>query len=181
MNDGLIPRRYAKALYKFALEKGESEHVYELMRRLAESFSAEPSLQSVLGNPYVDDADKCALLCTASGATDADAVFNDFLKLLVENRRIAFAREIALAYVSIFREENAIYMVTVESAAPLDKNEEGRIRALVEKHLGGGKLEFNTSVNPELIGGFVVSVGNDRIDASISNELKQLRLNLLSK
>lgn len=181
MNDGLIPRRYAKALYKFAAEKGTQKRVYELMRSLVKSFDAEPSLTRALENPFVPDADKKALLITASGAADADAAFADFLSLLSKNRRLRESRLIALAYTQIYREENNIYVVKVESAVPLTEAEESRLKSLIKKHLRGGAMEYSSSLNPDLIGGFIVSVGNDRVDASVSNELKQLRLNLISK
>lgn len=181
MNEGLIPRRYAKALYMFAKEKGAEKRLYDLMTGLEKSFASAPALEETVANPFVSDADKQKLLMTAAGATADDSVYADFLKLLCENHRIEFVREMGLAYLDIYRQENRIYVVRVESAAPMAPAEEERIRALVLRHLDGGVMEYSSSVNPSLIGGFTVSVGNDRIDASVSNELKQLRLNLLSK
>ncbi len=182
MNQGLIPRRYAKALYGVALEKGKAKEVYELMGRLAASFEEQGALNQVLANPFVTDADKSALVHTAAGVRPGDdGVFDDFIKLLERNRRIDMLRGISLAYLAIYREANKIYVVKVESAAPLSAESVERLKSLVSRHLGGAEMEFSTSVNPSLIGGFTVTVGNERLDASISNELKQLRLNLLSK
>lgn len=181
MNEGLIPRRYAKALLKFATERKEQDHVYGLMTRLSVSFEESPELQTALSNPFVKDADKCGLLMTAAGATENDSTYVDFLKLLSENGRLMMARDIALAYLDLYREVNKIYVVKVVSASPLTASDEERIKAMVLRHLNGGTMEYSSSVDPSLIGGFTVGVGNDRIDASISNELKQLRLNLLSK
>ena len=65
MNEGLIPRRYAKALYEFATEKGDSESIYGIMTTLVKSFSAENALQSAMANPFVDN-DKVKLLMTAA-------------------------------------------------------------------------------------------------------------------
>ena len=55
-----------------------------------------------------------------------------------------------------------------------------RLKSLVEKHLGDATVEFTKDVDPDLIGGFVVTVNSERLDASVSNEIKQLRLKLLS-
>lgn len=182
MNQGLIPRRYAKALYAVALEKGKAKEVYELMSRLVNSFERSSALSVALANPFVTNADKTALVHTGAGVTPGeDGVFDDFIKLLVRNRRIDMLRGIALAYLDIYREANRIYVVKVESAAPLTPDNTERLKSLVSRHLGGAEMEFSTAVNPSLIGGFTVTVGNERLDASISNELKQLRLNLLSK
>lgn len=181
MNEGLIPHRYAKALYKYASEKGCDERMYRLMDALASGFAGEPGLQSVMSNPFVSAADKVRLLFTAAGASDDDACFNDFMKLLTENSRLPMVRDIALAYMSLYREAHHIYVVKVTSAAPLAPAEENRLKDMIARHLNGGTMEYSASVDPSLIGGFAVSVGNERLDASISNELKQLRLKLLSK
>ena len=156
MNQGLIPSRYAKALYKFAVEKGKADRVYVLMKNLEAAFAAQPRLQEVMNNPYIAVDDKTRLLMTAAEAEKTDSCYVDFLKLLVENKRIDFSRGIALAYLDIYREENNIYLVRLITAADLPQ------------------------ADPELIGGFVININSERLDASISNELKQLRLKLLS-
>lgn len=181
MNEGLLPRRYAKALYEYACEKDCSQSIYTLMKTMVNSFSEMPLLGVTLSNPYVSEHDKMLLLSTASGATDSDKVFVDFLKLLEQNKRLGFSREIAQAYIDIYRDKNNIYEVHVTSAAPMSADEELRLKSMIEKHLKGGVMEYYHGINPDLIGGFTVSVGNERLDASVSNELNQLRLNLLSK
>lgn len=181
MNEGLIPRRYAKAIYEFALEKGDSGRMYELMQKLAASFAAEPSLQAAMANPFVSGADKHSLLVTASGAGKDDVVFADALRLLADNKRLDFARDIAMAYLDIYRKANHIYRVDITSAAPLPAAEMKRLHDLVTRHLKGGTPEFSDRVDPALIGGFVIDIDSERLDASVSNELKQLRLRLLSK
>ncbi len=116
MNQGLIPSRYAKALYKFAVEKGKADRVYVLMKNLEAAFAAQPRLQEVMNNPYIAVDDKTRLLMTAAEAEKTDSCYVDFLKLLVENKRIDFSRGIALAYLDIYREENNIYLVRLITA-----------------------------------------------------------------
>lgn len=182
MNEGLIPARYAKALYKVACNQKNDADIYQMMKSLEQSFLQQPLLQSTLGNPYVSNSDKTNLLITAADVTKGGkALFCDFIKLLSDNKRMDMARGIANAYIALYRSNHSIYEVKVVSAAPLGNNEQKRLRDMVSRHLKGGTMEYSTSVNPDLIGGFTVSVGNERIDASISNELKQLRLNLISK
>lgn len=182
MNEGLIPRRYAKALYLVAKERNDDKRVYQMMKRIEDNFVELPQLNETLNNPFVSYADKQKLVVTAAAATDnTDSLLIDFIKLLMQNRRIGMVRLIAQAYINLYREENHIYKVEVESAAPMNAADEARLKRFVEKHLHGGTMEYTHSVNPSLIGGFTVSVGNERVDASVSNELKQLRLNLISK
>lgn len=180
MNEGLIPRRYAKALYKVAVERKCDDTVYELMQKLSASFTASPQLRALVANPFVDDSDKTAALKAAAGLNGSNNTFDDFLKLLLQNRRIDMCDAIANAYISLYRSENNIRRVEVVSAAPLAPSVESRIKSIVEEHLHGASMEMSTRIDPQLIGGFIVKVDNERLDASLRNRLKQIRLNLLN-
>ena len=67
----------------------------------------------------------------------------------------------------------------VVTAAPLAGAEEQRIKDIIAAHIPGKTMEYAARVNADIIGGFIVTIDNERLDASISNELKQLRLNLI--
>lgn len=179
MNEGLIPRRYAKALLKFAVEKHADKRVYELMTNLARSFAANPPLDSTMANPFIAPDKKVDLLMTAAGADASDEVYGDFLKLLRSNNRLPLARAIAMAYAEDFRKANNIYRVEVTAAAPMMAAGEERLKKLILSHLKGGTMEYDFKVNPDLIGGFTVNIGSERLDASVRNELEQLRHKLL--
>lgn len=181
MNEGLIPRRYAKALYKVAVERKCDSRIYELMQALAAAFAASGDLRSLITNPFVDASDKIAALTAAAGAASDDVTFADFLKLLVQNRRINLSGQVANAYVDLYCEEHNIRRVEVTSAVALDPEVEARIKKVVEEHLHGALMEFSTKVDPDLIGGFIVTVDNERLDASMRNRLKEIRLSLLNK
>lgn len=181
MDQGLLPRRYAKALYKFALDKDYAPRAYELMENLVSAFASNPRLGQTLANPYIADATKSQLLLTACGVSDtkADSPIADFFKLLEKNRRVDLAQNIALAYADLYRRENNIYRVEITSAQTLGDKDRQRIKNMVDRHLDGATAQYEWLTDPSLIGGFVVTVDSQRLDASIKNELKQLRLNLL--
>lgn len=179
MNEGLIPRRYAKALYKVAVERKCDSRIYTLMQNLSAAFDDNRDLSKMVANPFVPPADKDAVLTTAAGAAPDDTTFADFLKLLRQNRRTDIVGLIAHSFVTLYRKERNIRSVHVVSAAPLDPETEQRIRSLVERHLNGATIEFTTDVDPDIIGGFIVTVDNERLDASLRNSLKELRLSLL--
>lgn len=182
MNQGLIPSRYAKALYEFASEQNADKSVFGLMEALAASFQAEPALLKATENPFIPASDKVALLTTAAGPGAKESeVFKRFLNLLVSNGRLDAARDIALAYLKLYRLRHDIRLVTVTSAAPLDPAEEKRLKDLITRHLGGATMDFRSRVEPDLIGGFTIDIDNEKLDASVAGELKQLRLSLLSK
>lgn len=180
MDQGLIPRRYAKALYTYALEKGTDKRVYQLMKQLADTMQQQQLLCHAMANPYVSAQDKTALLATAAGAGKDDTTFADFTALLLKNRRVEFARQIALAYLDIYRNANNIYLVDITTAVELDNDQSEKLHGLVQKQLGDATAEYSHHVDPQLIGGFVININSERLDASVSNELKQLRFRLMA-
>jgi len=178
MDNGLIPYRYAKALYKFALEHGKSEELYNIVKTVVISFQKNQSMHKVLSNPFVDNADKEKLLLSAAGP-GADDAYARFVKLILEHRREDFAYEMMLAYRDIYRRENHISQARIITAVQMSEQQMSKLHDIVASAFKGVTLEFSEHINPDLIGGFVIDVDSVRMDASVSNELEQLRQTLL--
>lgn len=179
MNGGLIPHRYAKALYKYALSKGDEKTVYEEMKSVVSAFESNPDFAKVLANPFIGNDDKSRLLVSAAGAGVEDD-YRGFVKLILSNKREMYAYEMALAYRDIYRKANNISMVKITTAVELADPELKKLKDLVQRAFLGRTLEYSYAVDSDLIGGFVIDVDSVRLDASISNEIEQLRLTLLS-
>ena len=179
MNDGLIPNRYAKALFKLSQERGDTAVVYQEMKQLDVAYAAEAGLKKAVNNPFLPIADKLKLLCAASGAKD-DSTSARFMELVIKNNRIDFLRPIALAFMKQYRELNGIARVEVVTATNLGDDEIQNIVDVVKEQLGGKTIELTKSVNPDLIGGFTVRVDSRVLDASVRSQLEKLRLKLLS-
>ena len=180
MDNGLIPQRYARALYKFALEHGTEAKVYDEMKQVIVSFRSDPRLVKVLSNPHVGLKEKADLLKAAAG----DKVENDylgFIKLILDKRREGYALQMALAYRDIYRKANKISQVKITTAVKLPDAEMKKLRDMVSSSFKDTTLEFSDEIDPDIIGGFIIDVDDSRMDASISNEIEQLRLNLISK
>ncbi len=182
MDKGLIPRRYAKALYEFATEKGQQDAIYSSMQQLEKSFVAFPDLAKTLANPFIADSDKTKLLEEAAGNPDNDKsakIYSDFIALLAQNKRMDCMRSIAKAYIDIYREDKHIFRVEVTSASQLTDEAKDRLDKVIRQNVGSGTLDYNYAVDPSLIGGFTVTVDSRRLDASIAGQLKKLRLDLV--
>lgn len=179
MISGLIPHRYARALYKFAVDTKCTDKVYAEMKQLIASFRANPSLEKVLSNPFVKADDKRKLLLSAAGEKPGED-YKRFVTLILDHRREEFAYLMALAYRDIYRRENNISQVKITTAVKLPDAEIAKLKGVVEHSFPGSKFEYEYSVDPDIIGGFVIDVDSTRMDASISNELEQLRQNLSS-
>lgn len=179
MNEGLIPNRYAKALYEFAFEQKAADSVYAETQRLAASFAMQRDLAKAVENPFLSLDDKENLLLAASGAAPTGCLVK-FFKLVFSRGRESMLPSMALAYGKLYRKANNIAQVAITTASPLPKESMAKIKDSVQAYLRGKKLEYTEAVDASLIGGFTVKVDSKLLDASISNELRKLRLKLLS-
>lgn len=179
MNDGLIPQRYAKALYKLALEHGDSTKLYDAMKLGAASFVANPDLQKTLANPFVSREDKQSLLLAAVGP-DVDKDYQSFVRLVLDHGRENFAHRMMLDYQKIYRRANNISQVEIITAKNMPEDKIRRIKDLISGSFPGRSFEYTLKIDPKIVGGFVIDVDSVRMDASISNGIEQLRQKLLS-
>lgn len=187
MNDSLIPARYAKAFYKSVSEKGIQKEAYKAMLNLSKAFDGDEGkeLRLVISNPYIGSEQKRKLLLTAAGLQDTPSVcrnsLDDLITLLFKNNRIGESRLVVYAFDSIYRKENNICRVKVIWAAEPSEESENRLKEMIRQRLGQSIMEYSSSVDSSLIGGFKIAIDNDQLDASVANELRQLRQQILSK
>ncbi len=179
MNEGLIPRRYAKALYKYAQEQQCAMQVYADAQQLEETFATHPALSKALANPALSTGEKEQLLVSAAGSEAQKAILR-FINLVILNHREEFFRASMLAYQDIYRQEKGIARVTITTASTMSDEIIARIKSLLKAQLNK-ELEFVYETDPSIIGGFVLRVESMQLDASIQNELNKLRIKLLNK
>ncbi len=179
MNEGLIPRRYAKALYKYAQEHQCTQQTYADAQRLEATFVTHPELKKAMGNPALTTSHKEQLLVTAAGENCGEALLR-FINLVVLNHREEFFQAAMISYQDIYRKENGIARVTIVTASSLSDEIIARIKNLLQNQLEK-ELEFRYEIDPTLIGGFILRVESMQLDASIQNELNKLRVKLLNK
>ena len=180
MSDGLIPRRYAKALYKFAVENGDADEIYELLKKLNFRHAALDELKRAVLNPGVPDEVKGANILKLFGGKSGSSL-DKFLLLCVRNNRAEYLQKISLAYVDLYREAHEIAHVVITTAVPMPEAEIKAITDIVKKRLGAMTLEIEEKINPQLIGGFTVEINGLVLDASVKRELNELRLQLQKK
>lgn len=177
MNSGLIVTRYVKALLTSSEEQGESLNIYKLMSTLVDSFAQHNTLQSVLKNPTLSIAQKKELITVASG-NFSNTLFELFIDLLLKNRREDFLQRIALNFCDLYRKDFNICMGKLVTAVPLDKKTEEAICAFLRKH-SQQEVELKTVIDANILGGFILDVEEERLDASIAGQLHKIRKNLV--
>jgi F-type H+-transporting ATPase subunit delta len=167
-----IARVYARSLFEVASEHDELDVVREQLGQLADALSSSRELQVFFFSPYFSSEEKKAGLHKAiEGAHEA--VMN-FLELLVEKHRMPALFRIRREYDRLWRDANRLLPVQITSATPLDPSVTERVGEEIGRQTGR-RVELTSTVDPAVIGGIVLRVGNSILDASIRNRLEHLR------
>jgi len=179
MDQGLMPARYAKALYEYAKEVGLDKQVYSNIKNFIQNFARHPEIKRVLDNPVIHLEVKRKLLIAAVGK-DVCSAFIRFIDLLIQNKREGSVLLIALKFRDIYREQNNIYFVKLTTVTPWKADSIEKVRNII-LHGQPGTVEFHYVVDESLIGGFVIEYDSNLLDASVLGQLKQIRKKLVEK
>ncbi|MBD2294241.1 F0F1 ATP synthase subunit delta [Anabaena sphaerica FACHB-251] len=174
-----IAQPYAQALLSIAQSHNLTEEIGTDARTLINLLSGSGELQNFLDNPFIQPDNKKNLLKQLLGE-GVSPYLRNFLLFLVDRRRIAFLEAILQQYVALLRELNQTVLAEVTSAVPLT---EAQLQAVKEKALAITKareVEIATKIDRDLIGGVIIKVGSQVIDASLRGQLRRLSLRLTS-
>jgi F-type H+-transporting ATPase subunit delta len=163
---------YSRSLFEAADDEDKLDVIREQLGQFTDALAADAQLQVFFFSPYFSSQEKKDGLHKA--VTGAEAIFVNFLELLVENHRMPAIFRIRRRYETLWEERNRLLPVHVTSAVELD---EKTVRGIGDKiaEQTGQKVELSSTVAPEILGGIVVRVGNTVLDASIRNRLETLR------
>lgn len=173
MNTGMIPSRYAKALYEYAGENSATERVYGEMQRLAGSFAAEPALRRALDNPILTPEQKSGLVYNAAGGDPSDEL-KRFVELVLRHKRMQLLHRMALDYMDLYRRAHNISTGELQTAVAVDEATEQRLKEWIVSRTHG-TVELRTLVRPDILGGFIFEMNSMRLDASVATQLRKIR------
>jgi F-type H+-transporting ATPase subunit delta len=165
--------RYAKALIELANEQGAVNACFEDMELVRKTVLDNRELGLLLKSPIVNSDKKEAILKSifegkVSGLT------SQFMLLITRKGREGLLGEIADAYVQMVKETKNIQSASVITATPLTDDLRSELLSLV-KGWSKGEVELTETVDPEILGGFVLKVNDRMVDASVSTKFRQLR------
>ena len=163
---------YARALFEVAKEGDALDRVHEELDEFSDALETDRNLQIFLFSPYFSSEEKKDGVTRI--VTDADERFVNFLELLAERHRMPALFRIRRAFDSMWAEENKLLPVTVTSAVELDEALVNDIGKRIEEQTGR-QVELSSNVDPDVLGGLQVRVGNMVLDATVRNRLEQLR------
>ena len=163
---------YARSLFQVAREQDKLDLLREQLGQVADAIAKHRELQTFFFSPYFSTEEKQdALERVLDGA---DPLFVNFLNLLIEKHRMPVIFRVRSQYERLWEEENRTLPVEITSAVELDKATTDSVgRAIGERT--GRRVTLAARVDPDILGGIVVRVGNSILDASIRNRLEQLR------
>jgi F-type H+-transporting ATPase subunit delta len=167
-----IAQVYARSLFEVAKEHDELDVVREQLGEIADAIGEQHDLQVFFFSPYFSTEEKVEGLSRAM--QDADESVVNFLDLLIEKHRMPALFRIRREFDALWEEENRLLPVQVTSAIELD---EGTVRQIGDAigEQTGRRIELTSEVDPDILGGIVLRVGNSILDASIRNRLEKLR------
>ena len=179
MDIGVISVRYARALLKSATDAGIEDAVYNQMMLLAKSYIDVPALRQTIDNPMLSKDKKEMLLLTAIGGEQAASLTRAFVALVLREDRESMIQFMANSYVTLYRKQKNIIRGKLTTAVAVSPQMEQKMRQMVESKTQG-TVEFETEVNPDIIGGFILEYDTFRMDASVKSKLNNI-LNTLKK
>ena len=177
MNAGIISNRYAKAIFQYALERNEESKLREEFRILSEQFTAVPLLKNVLDDPTVSTAVKIDVLATAAGKKISDT-YLQVVSMIVKNGRAHYMQSIALMYDKVYRKKKDRIILKLITTEPASDEIKKNLVKLINKN--EEQVDFAAKTDEGIIGGFVLEIEDLRLDASMKNQLNQLRLELIN-
>ena len=178
MDIGVISMRYARALLKSAIDQKQEDTVYQEMMTVAKSYLDVPALRHTIDNPMLSKDKKEALLIVAAGEKPCQLT-KAFIALVLKEDRENVMQFMANSYITLYRKQKNVIRGKLTTAARVSAETEQKMRQMVERKTNG-TVEFETEVNPDIIGGFILEYDTFRMDASVKSKLNNI-LNTLKK
>ena len=181
MNDSVITSEisapYAQALMSLAKSENLSDRFGDDAASLLNLLKESPDLDQFLASPVIDLDAKKAVLQQILG-DQVHPHMRNFLLLIVDHRRVSFLGGILKQYQALLRELNQTALAEVVSAVELNEGQQQTVRDRVIALTGARQVALETTIDPELIGGVIIKVGSQIIDASLRGQLRRISLKL---
>jgi F-type H+-transporting ATPase subunit delta len=172
-----IATPYAEALLQVAESREETDTVAEQAKTLLTVLRSSPELKAALASPVLEPEAKKAALAKLFNDQVTPSVQN-LLKLLADRQRLPMMEAVLMRFLELYRELRHITLAKVTSASSLSEEQQAELNRKVQAIAGSKSVEFDLVVDPSLIGGFIVSMGSQVIDASLSGQVRRLGLAL---
>jgi len=172
--------QYANALADIALDEGAPEPARRQLAEFVAAYKESGELRNFLGSPGVTREAKHAVIEKLSARLGASNIIRNFLFVVIDNRRTHLLPNILETFERVLRQRQGVAEAEVASAAEMTENQKAGLLRTLER-LTGKKIEAKYSLEPALLGGAVVRIGDTIYDGSVRKQLNQLRVRLASE
>jgi F-type H+-transporting ATPase subunit delta len=173
MNGSRVALRYAKAVLQQAEDTKTANEVFVDMQSVHGTFENSRELRAVLKSPVIKTEDKKKALLEIF-AEQSDNT-KKLIEVLIQNQRIAILDEVAKSYIYLYNELQGIKVAKVTTAIPLSSEIEAQVLAKVKELTGSGSVTLENEIDESILGGFILRVGDLQYNASIANQLGNLK------
>ena len=168
---------YAEALLQVTDARSESDDVAAQCKELLALWDSSDSLREAMTSPVLEPAAKKKALTELLSEQVKPSLMN-LLKVLADRQRLAAFDPVLRRFLELYRDSRNISLAHVRSAQALTEAQTASLTAKVQSMVGTGTVEIDLTIDPSLIGGFVVNIGSQVIDASLSGQVRRLGLAL---
>lgn len=168
----LVARRYAGALFEVGVEENKLDSFEQELEVIAAAFAGNKEFSSIFKAPMVPKEEKKSLIENIFKGKASDELVN-FIKILVDKDRISVLDEINREFVKLVNEHNNIEDAVAISAVPIDAERLEALKAQLTK-VTGKNIKIKNEINPSVMGGILVRIGNEEIDGTVKGRLDRL-------
>ena len=172
MSEIVVAKRYADALFQLALEKSILDQLMDNLEVVRDVFQNNEELNAFLLHPRVNGEQKEQLVAASFKGLHTDVV--NTVKLLVQRHRTLLIPSIVEAFIKRVNEAKGIEVATVYSVRELTADEKQNLKISFAERIGKTTLEFENIIDPSLVGGIKIRVGNTIYDGSVSGKLRRI-------
>lgn len=176
MSELIVAKRYAEALFQLGTEKETLDQYVEEFTVIRNTFQEHEQLFVFLKHPKITNEKKKQFLTTVFEGVHADVL--NTLQLLVEKKRIAIAPSMVNYFIDMVNDAKGIAEAIVYSVRPLSKKEQNSLQTTFAKRFNQKTVELQNEVDPSIIGGLKIRVGNTIYDGSVQGKLQRMERNI---
>ncbi|MEO1241566.1 MAG: F0F1 ATP synthase subunit delta [Pseudomonadota bacterium] len=169
-----VAGRYASALFDLAQEAGALDAVESDLNSLKAAIASSSDLRDFLKSPVYDGADQMSAIAALAEKAGFGALTTNFLKLVAKNQRLFALEGMLSAFNALAAKARGEITAEAVSAAPLNEDQSKALRHEIERQVGSA-VNLETRVDPDLLGGLIVKIGSQMIDASLKTKLNRLK------
>ena len=167
--------RYAKAMYDIANEENSINEVYKDMNFINELNSGSLDFKNLLSNSQINFQDKKKLILSL--IKQSNALTEKLIDLLIHNKRVKIIGDIASSFIQLYNKHNNIKEATIITASPINNELESKILSMINIK-DAKSVNLTNVVNPNIIGGFIIRFDGKEYNASVKQNLNNLKKEL---